>query len=259
MFSPTRYTYRGCGLRGGRGDQRGVGAVRLGLFGLLFGLHGRIGRGAYIIASLCLLLVFLLWGYAHAVETYAGGMGYGLPGQGSSLHGLLSLGPTYLIAFLIIFWSCFAVSIKRIHDLGHSGWWIVGVSASQLMAPAVMGEATAQLYSGVLSLVVGALLMLLKGQDGSNGFGHSPKGTIFGRGPELGTDPLQSDGQPGGGMLAGLLGHAAMDDTAPIAEGPDGFATQPPAPQRARLPEKPIPQRASARGLGKSGFGKRGR
>ena len=84
-----------------------------------------------------------------------------------------------------------ALSVRRLHDLGYSGWYYVGIFAAgfagalSLMAGAVI-MAGSKGESGVAFIAIGALILLacaiaqiamlfMKGEEGSNEFGEDPK------------------------------------------------------------------------------------
>jgi uncharacterized membrane protein YhaH (DUF805 family) len=91
--------------------------------------RGRCDRRAMFYSSVGLLAVTVLLGAV-----------FGL--VGANLNGALFLGLN-----LVLTWVFIAISIKRLHDLGRSGWWIVGAFAFWMIASVVVVMA--------LSLAVG--------------------------------------------------------------------------------------------------------
>lgn len=64
------------------------------------------------------------------------------------------------VYWFIMFIPSLAVTVRRLHDIGYSGWWIL-----LLLLP----------YLGAFVLIV---LMLLNGQRGVNAWGNDPKETV---------------------------------------------------------------------------------
>lgn len=71
---------------------------------LLFGFRGRVNRGDYWYAVLLVLSVFVV-------------LSAGL----SAVSG----GAIAWLLYLPLYWSLIALSVKRYHDLGRSGWWLL--------------------------------------------------------------------------------------------------------------------------------------
>jgi uncharacterized membrane protein YhaH (DUF805 family) len=80
---------------------------------LLFSFEGRSCRRTYWLAGIFSFVVLLLAVYF--LQTY---------GLGTKMGRLL-----FIVSFIIGFWSQLAVSVRRCHDLGFSGWllliWLV--------------------------------------------------------------------------------------------------------------------------------------
>jgi uncharacterized membrane protein YhaH (DUF805 family) len=79
----------------------------------------------------------------------------GLTGSFSAEAGVGLLGGIYALAVLI---PGLAVSVRRLHDTGHSGWWLLIA-----LVPLI----------GVIVLLV---CMVLEGKPGTNQYGANPKG-----------------------------------------------------------------------------------
>ena len=73
------------------------------------------------------------------------------------LDGLLGLGFVYLLYVLALFIPGLAVGVRRLHDIGKSGWWLL------IMFVPLIG--------GIWLLV----LFCTDSNDGENSFGPSPK------------------------------------------------------------------------------------
>jgi FAD/FMN-containing dehydrogenase/uncharacterized membrane protein YhaH (DUF805 family)/SAM-dependent methyltransferase len=74
------------------------------LINLFFSFHGRVARGDFWYAILLVLSVFAVFFIA--------------------LESAFGRASTWLL-YVPLFWSLFAVSIKRYHDIGRSGWWLL--------------------------------------------------------------------------------------------------------------------------------------
>jgi len=94
---------------------------------LLFSFTGRIGRGKFWLGELTVLLlavlimipVSIMVPWEQVIVTGADGQ----PTVDYSNPAMLPVWIGYLIYFVIGFWITFAISIKRYHDRGKSGWW----------------------------------------------------------------------------------------------------------------------------------------
>jgi uncharacterized membrane protein YhaH (DUF805 family) len=72
------------------------------------------------------------------------------------------------MGFAILLWPFVAISVKRLHDLNISGWWLV--------AAAIIPFASRITYIGpaTLWLIAVVLLGFIPGKSGSNRFGNDP-------------------------------------------------------------------------------------
>ena len=78
-----------------------------------------------------------------------------------------------LLSFLLMLWPQIVVNIKRLHDIGRSGWWLLGwcgVAFAISLLPIPHAALFAQLlsYAGVL------LLMTIPGSSAPNQYGVKP-------------------------------------------------------------------------------------
>ncbi|WP_448949867.1 DUF805 domain-containing protein [Labrys neptuniae] len=84
----------------------------------------------------------------------------GLPGRLGLPESLIYLvfvpGFTHLLSCLPVVWPLWAVSAKRLHDLGYSGWWLLPLPFIPML---------------ILWVWVMALLALRDGQPGPNRYG----------------------------------------------------------------------------------------
>ncbi len=83
--------------------------------------NGRAGRREYWMFYLINLIISLFLQYLDA--TFMGGL---IPthGRGSYGLGIFAFGPLSFIYLLFIFLPELAVSVRRLHDIGKSGWWM---------------------------------------------------------------------------------------------------------------------------------------
>lgn len=70
------------------------------------------------------------------------------------------VGPIYLLVVLIHFIPALAVSVRRLHDTGRSGWWYF-IS----LIP-------------ILGSIILLVLLCLEGEHGPNHYGKDPKGAL---------------------------------------------------------------------------------
>lgn len=108
---------------------------------LFFGLSGRIGRAAYFLGGLLMLVVQMFFFYRVSLEV-----------EGSAASGAWAT--AFLIVVLAATWSNFALAAKRFHDLGK---------------PAAF--AAISLVAGFILVIV---LSLIKGDPGPNRYGPGP-------------------------------------------------------------------------------------
>lgn len=81
-----------------------------------FSAKGRIGRGLYCIASVIWLVVYCI---ATVVVAQLGRIDIG----DSAVVGVLAL--IILIIYCVVWVWWILQAIKRSHDIGHNGWWIL--------------------------------------------------------------------------------------------------------------------------------------
>lgn len=111
------------------------------LFWLFFSLRGRVGRAAYFLAGLLVLVVQMFFFYRTSLEV-----------EGSAASEAWAT--AFLVAALIATWSNFALTAKRFHDFGKP-----------------TAYAAISLIAGFILVIV---LALIKGEDGPNQFGPGP-------------------------------------------------------------------------------------
>ena len=85
---------------------------------LLFSFQGRIGRGPFWIG------VLILIGFAIVMSIIIAVLGGGMmmsPGASPNIIGIV----LYLAYMVIDIWMGLALGVKRCHDRGQSGWWML--------------------------------------------------------------------------------------------------------------------------------------
>lgn len=155
----------------GRAPYRRAQAARDGL-DLWVSLKGRIPRSTYWL-KFAVPIAVLQW-IGQIVDV--AGLGYS-PAQ---------IGPGRVIAWLITFWPGIVASVKRLHDLGHPGWYLAIFYGGTLGAGIATGIAvplfgTLGLLVGIpfVVLLLGAFwfsikIMFFRGTPGPNEFGEDP-------------------------------------------------------------------------------------
>lgn len=82
------------------------------------------------------------------------------------------------LAGLILTLLGIAVLVRRLHDVGLSGWWILAAILGQIVvyavATSVWGEAWAQFAAAMALFAAQAVLGLVPGQRSENRFGQPP-------------------------------------------------------------------------------------
>lgn len=137
----------------------------------LFSFNGRIGRGRYWASFLVYLALAIVLSVVSTVAGSAGGQPAGIMIVPFAILG---------IAFLV---SSLAVSVKRFHDRGKSGWWMALAFGLSILANiiAVAGGSVQQPnpIGLILSLGVSIWLLIdlgiLPGQYGPNEYGPDPR------------------------------------------------------------------------------------
>jgi uncharacterized membrane protein YhaH (DUF805 family) len=155
---------------------------------VLFSFNGRINRAKYWLAALFWVVVEIV-----VFGVLVGMLGSHILALGSDASGaeilrtILSFGLGLILVFLVVFVpmivSWFAIGIKRLHDRDQSGWSILLF----YFAPAVASGIGQNSDSGAVSLVLGlvslgisiwafVVLGCLRGTQGPNRYGPDPLG-----------------------------------------------------------------------------------
>ncbi len=115
---------------------------------LLFNFQGRIGRGPFWIGTLILIA------FEVVMMTLVITIGGGQAASGPNAIGIVLL----LVYVVFGIWMGLAVDIKRCHDRGQSGWWIL------IMLIPLVGFFWWLINLGILA-----------GDEGENRFGPNPE------------------------------------------------------------------------------------
>lgn len=112
----------------------------------------------------------------------------------SVLNALTPILPMVMIVLLFVFSLGFflpsmAVTVRRFHDIGKSGWWVlfpvaVAMIAGSLMVVMIQSEDVSPVAAGVLGLVYLGVIILMwywwckPSQPGPNRYGEQPPETV---------------------------------------------------------------------------------
>ncbi len=108
-----------------------------------FSFKGRASRKEYWLWTLLQIIILYVFG------TFSVYSELKYPNEGILLIYLISIS----ILFFATLWQSIAVCVRRLHDLGHSGWWYL-----LILIP----------YVGIVVILI---FMLFKGQPESNKYG----------------------------------------------------------------------------------------
>lgn len=155
---------------------------------VLFSFRGRINRAKYWLAALFWIVVDII-----VFGVLIGMLAKDIVALGSDpsaedlVRVILSYGIGVVLVFLVVFVpmivSSFAVGIKRLHDRDQSGWWIVLFYFGPAVASGIGRSSVSDAVSLVLPLVslgisIWAIVVLgfLRGTRGPNRYGPDPLG-----------------------------------------------------------------------------------
>ncbi|MEO0729335.1 MAG: DUF805 domain-containing protein [Pseudomonadota bacterium] len=142
---------------------------------LLFSFRGRIGRAQYALATAVhwsLIAVVLASSAAPFMSP-----SFLLFTGPSELRGVTVLATALLLAFLVTIaglWISAALQAKRLHDLGHSGWWVAAILFVSLTLSA--GGPITAVPMMMFNVFVATVLSLAKGLERPNMYGMPPIG-----------------------------------------------------------------------------------
>ncbi|WP_334375587.1 DUF805 domain-containing protein [Bradyrhizobium sp. AZCC 1719] len=73
-----------------------------------------------------------------------------------------------LLVLLVLLWPLIAVTVKRLHDLNVSGWWLLAALATPVIS------SVTSVSGWIITLLAVAVLSVLPGASGDNRFGRDP-------------------------------------------------------------------------------------
>lgn len=95
-------------------------------------------------------------------------------------------GPASAVFFLVVAIPSLSLGVRRLHDTGRAGWWILLPAAPGIAQSALVATGGAAVMTSVLSLVLGFLTLAASiillifyvkdSQPGDNAYGPNPKG-----------------------------------------------------------------------------------
>lgn len=123
---------------------------------------GRAARSEYWWFQLFVWVGLIgLFGIGLAVALLFGARMTGNPQQLNSMMVIPAILPG--LFFLAMFLPSLSVQVRRFHDRGLSGWWILAIGVAGLVP-----------YVGTLISLVPLVITMLKGNPGANRFGPDP-------------------------------------------------------------------------------------
>jgi uncharacterized membrane protein YhaH (DUF805 family) len=122
----------------------------------LFSLHGRVGRGRWWFGQLLLLGAFFVVVMLGAAVSEMERKGQAVPGSSNAVV-ITAINAVAIIAFVVYVYVGLAICVKRLHDRGRSGWFLL-VS-----------------FIPILGLWVFVEAGFLSGEHGANKYGADPR------------------------------------------------------------------------------------
>lgn len=206
----------------------------MGLVSLLFGFQGRINRMQYWLTGFALGAVVMML----VIGLFAS-VGLSLTmSKEAFVAAVLSSALALIPVLIVAIWCNTALQVKRLHDRGQSGWWVLlqwAPTAMVFMGP--MGMAMAVPASWMIALGFLINLGFMPGTQGTNQFGGPPgSGSSSPQAPSFGGGP-----QPAAQAASSLFGaQSAMDRAiAEKARQPAPMKQAAPAAVRAPAPRTP--------------------
>jgi uncharacterized membrane protein YhaH (DUF805 family) len=134
-----------------------------------FSFRGRANRKQYWLTVLSVFGALLLLALAAPLMNFAG-----------PILGLFIVFPWMVASAVFALWSNLAVSARRLHDRGKSGWWIVPYwvvpAAINVFGEKIGGDV--KLVAGAISLLIYLAILIelgcLRGAAGPNAYGDNP-------------------------------------------------------------------------------------
>ncbi|MFM2409604.1 MAG: hypothetical protein RL481_432 [Pseudomonadota bacterium] len=121
------------------------------------------------------------WSFALLFAVVTGGARFIDSRDGEIVPVAAGMGVLELTAFIALLLPFVSGSVRRLHDTGRSGWWLLFLYAPYLgfvvAGPNLIAQAAAS-----AALLVGAIMLLvllaMAGEQGANRYGDDPRGEI---------------------------------------------------------------------------------
>lgn len=134
--------------------------------------HGRAGRAEF----------WMFYGVTSMIQTiFSTAMN---ARKGGEIDAVTPIGMIYLVYIIVMILPSLAVGVRRLHDIGKSGWYLAGALVLAVILSIAIGVAIG-MQSNVEAIVLMILLIalilafyivpMLKGQPGENKWGPNPK------------------------------------------------------------------------------------
>ena len=103
--------------------------------------------------------------------------------QGGEIDAVTPISMIYLVYLIVMFIPALAVGVRRLHDIGVSGWYLAGALVLAVISAFACGVAGALQLNGLAVVLISLLMILilafyivpaLKGQPGENKWGPNP-------------------------------------------------------------------------------------
>ncbi len=199
----------------------------MGAFGLLFRLNGRITRSQFWLGQLALIgaigVIFVIWGAGLATTLGPNFKNLSKHQQNlqaaAAIWGLLLAGG---LAALAAFWMGTAIAVKRLHDRGKSGWWLLAYGFPGMMA-VIAPFPPVQIIAAVAKLWYVVELGFMKGDLGPNIYGP---GTVSDPAVLVARDLMELQGAEKDSAALKPAGAGVVRPRAPVATAraqPQGF------------------------------------
>jgi uncharacterized membrane protein YhaH (DUF805 family) len=146
---------------------------------------GRSRRKEYWMFVLGIILLDVVWVVLASATGGLAAATIGPDGTPPSMAGMMMgmgfIGLIFAIIFLGLLIPSLAVTVRRLHDVDRTGWWVLAPYGPMILAGVfiAMGSATLAMLLYLIGLVAGLALlifMFMEGTKGPNRFGEDPKG-----------------------------------------------------------------------------------
>ncbi len=142
----------------------------------LFGFEGRMRRSDFWVITIALTMAAALASIALSAAI-------------RQVDPKAVIWPVFLVIQVLVAWPYYAISLKRGHDRGHSGWYTMWVNVGSHLVPLALIFVPLALgwtprWQGafwvfiVISLFVFVDYGILEGTPGPNKYGPSPRGPV---------------------------------------------------------------------------------